>query len=150
MLLGKIAASNANIVQHIFMPDVIVSARIRTSIILIGAYTSPMYLPCWSICTENVIVDIPISNQRSLENVCRAFLRCFSARLEMFVQSGSGLVRFTRNRGKCTYYRCTLSGFPSALRVSRPSSTSAFSSTDIFSKANLAAALRCWKHRGSL
>jgi hypothetical protein len=45
--------------------------------------------------------------------------------------------------GKCTYYRCTFSGFPSALRVSRPNSTSAFSSTDIFSKANLAAALRC-------
>src|SRR6266403_2213734 len=47
----------------------------------IGTHTSPMYLPCWSMWTVNVIVDIPISNQRSLENVCKDFLRCLSARL---------------------------------------------------------------------
>src|SRR6266403_4785132 len=102
----------------------------------IGTYTSPMYLPCWSMWTVNVMVDIPISNQHSLENVCTTFLRCLSARLERDIRISVWHIHL--ESVKCTYYRRTFSGFPSALRVSRPNSISAFSSTDSFINANLA------------
>jgi len=47
----------------------------------VGTHTSPIVLPCSSMWTVKMIVDIPISNQRSLENICKALCRCFSARL---------------------------------------------------------------------
>jgi len=93
--------------------------------------------------TVNVMVDNPISNHLSLENVCKDFRRCFSARLEMDNRNHHLANTVGVGVGKITYYRCTFSGFPSALRVSRPISISAFSSTVIFINANLAAALRC-------
>src|SRR6266511_1110267 len=72
----------------------LVLVGVRTFQLLVGTYTSPMYLPCSSMWTVKVIVDIPISNQRSLENVCKAFLRCFSARLKEFNQNRHSEYRF--------------------------------------------------------
>ena len=116
---------------------------------LVGTHTSPIALPCSSMWTMKIIVDIPISNQRSLENVCKAFLPCFSAQLwKTSVRIGVGYIRSESENN--TYYHWTCSGFPSALCVSTAKSISALSSTDILSKANLAAALHCWKHHGSL
>lgn len=122
------------------MTDVIVLVGIGT-LHLVSTYTSPMNLPWSSMWTVNVIVDIPISNQRSLENVSNAFPRYLSARLKVFNRSRHSEESF--GVGKMTYYLCTFSGFPSALRVSSPNSISALSSTDSFCNANLAAALRC-------
>src|SRR6266540_1065616 len=106
----------------------LVLVGVRTFQLLVGTYTSPMYLPCSSMWTVKVIVDIPISNQRSLENVCKAFLRCFSARLKEFNWNRHSEYRF--GIGTFDVLSCTFSGFPSALLLSSANSISALPSTD--------------------
>jgi len=115
----------------------------------VGTHTSPIALPCSSMWTMKMIVESPYLTSIPWKMFVKLSFHVSQHGCEK-CESESVLDIYGRNRKNNTYYCWTCSGFPSALRVSTAKSISALSSTDIFSKANLAAALRCWKHLGSL